>query len=411
MWILKNRFFQLFLITGLFFYLSIEAKGEGDLFIYFCAAFDLNQGLDFYKTTYIDGFHYYYSVLFAYFLSLVMSLPFYGLKFTWLLLNVIMFAHLFKLLKQSGYVSVLNDKQRNYFLIFVFLFSLRFLHQNIHSAQVTIFILWTCIYGLICIEKGKEVKGSALLALGINIKLLPLVFLPYLLYRAHYKSFALTFFFLVAFLFIPSILIGHDYNLSLLSSWYQLINPSNPEHILDTYERSFHGLSTFLTTLLVSHPPDPYALSLKRNLADVSIETLKLVLMISRAGLVFLTLYFLSWPPFVREKNKQQLYLETSYILLLIPLIFPHQQHYAFLFMVPAFSLVLIDVMKMSRQYSKAKRVLLISALIFIYLSANLSILLGEFNRYYEHYKLLTYGALLLIPLLIWQRKKNQSLA
>jgi hypothetical protein len=44
-----------------------------------------------------------------------------------------------------------------------------------------------------------------------------------------------------------------------------------------------------------------------------------------------------------------------------------------------------------------------------IYLCANLKILLGEFNRYYEHYKILTYGALLLIPLLIWVRNKESS--
>jgi hypothetical protein len=45
--------------------------------------------------------------------------------------------------------------------------------------------------------------------------------------------------------------------------------------------------------------------------------------------------------------------------------------------------------------------------LIFIYLSANLKLLLGEFNRYYEHFKVLTYGALLVIPLLIWVDRKN----
>jgi hypothetical protein len=37
-----------------------------------------------------------------------------------------------------------------------------------------------------------------------------------------------------------------------------------------------------------------------------------------------------------------------------------------------------------------------------VYLTGNLKLILGEFNRYYEHYKILSYGALLLIPLLAW---------
>jgi hypothetical protein len=41
---------------------------------------------------------------------------------------------------------------------------------------------------------------------------------------------------------------------------------------------------------------------------------------------------------------------------------------------------------------------------VVIFLCGNLKILLGEFNRYYEHFKILTYGALLLIPLLAWVR-------
>jgi len=45
--------------------------------------------------------------------------------------------------------------------------------------------------------------------------------------------------------------------------------------------------------------------------------------------------------------------------------------------------------------------------LILIYLSANLKLLLGVFNEYYEHFKVLTYGALLVIPLLIWVKRKT----
>src|SRR6478752_5021880 len=122
MWIFKNRYFQIFLFAGLLAYLLIEAQGEGDLFIYFCAAHDLTEGRDFYSASYLGGFHFYYSVLFAGFLSLFQGLPFYGIKFSWLFLNAALFVHLFVLLRDSEFVRSLNEKKRQYFLLFVGIF-------------------------------------------------------------------------------------------------------------------------------------------------------------------------------------------------------------------------------------------------------------------------------------------------
>lgn len=37
-----------------------------------------------------------------------------------------------------------------------------------------------------------------------------------------------------------------------------------------------------------------------------------------------------------------------------------------------------------------------------IYLLVNLNLLIGEYKPYYEHFKILTFGALLLIPVLAY---------
>ena len=42
-----------------------------------------------------------------------------------------------------------------------------------------------------------------------------------------------------------------------------------------------------------------------------------------------------------------------------------------------------------------------------VFLLFSLKILLGAFNNYYDHYKILTYGALLLIPLLVWAYRRE----
>lgn len=403
---IKNKIFYWAVIVLSIGFCYVEALGNGDFVIFLSAAGDLSHQTDIFTKAYVDGYHYYYSVLFAILLKPLYFLPVFCVKFAWLLLNVFLYLQLFKLLTVSTLLQALPEKQKNIFLLLVFIFSFRFLLDNIHASQITILILSCCVYGLRFIQQGKTMSGSAILALGINIKLLPIVFLPYLLFRGYYKAFGFTILFYVLALFLPSLVIGHAYNMELLSSWWNLINPVHQKHVLDVEERSFHGLSTLLSTLLVKDVPDIYALGIQRNIADVSLKTLSAVLLIIRVTLIAFTLYFLKGSYFRAEKNNLKNSIEISYILLLIPLIFPHQQHYAFLFMVPAFSVILFVWIKNHAAFKN--KWLVPGILSIIYLCANLKLVLGTFNNYYEHFKILTYGALLLIPLLVWARRHGE---
>jgi hypothetical protein len=407
---LNNRIWQIALAVIALIYCSIEAQGSGDFYIFMRAAGDLDGETNIFTKVYMDGFHYYYSILFALILKLFYHLPFFGVKLVWLVFNLALYVHLLILLERSSLVSLLNKNQKQLFLILVFLFSFRYLHQNIHVSQITIFMLWCCVYGLCLIQNKKPITGGTLLALGINIKLLPIVFLPYLLYRGYFKGFAVSISVYALSMILPYFIIGQQYYLFLLKSWFDLINPTNQSHILDVDERSFHGLSTLLSTLLVKNVPDPLAMEITRNILDVSLQTLSLTLMTIRLCLIAFTLYFLKWPPFKKAVSTYKGTVEVAYILLLIPLIFPHQQHYAYLFSVPAYAVVLYYTVLNFHNFSKMTKRIIVFLLSLIYLSANLSVLLGEFNHYYEHFKILTYGALLLIPLLIWSSQKRALL-
>lgn len=407
---IKNKGVYLLVAVAAILYGYFETQGKGDFYIFLSAADDLNSKANIYEKKYVDGYHYFYSVFFALILKPFVGLSFTAIKFCWLLINEILFLHLFYLLIQSEFVKVLSSPKRVIFLLMVVLFSSRFFIDNIHTSQITILILWCCIYGLYCITQEKNIKGAFILALGINIKLLPLVFLPYLIYRGYFKAFFATVFFYILFLFTPCFFIGHEYNVSLLKTWFHLINPANQNHVLDVEERSFHGLSTLLSTLLVKNVPDVYALDLKRNICDVSLSALASVLLLVRLTLVTFTLYFLRPVFFAKAKNSWQQYIEVSYILLIVPLIFPHQQAYAFLFTLPAvccvfYYLILSDLKLKAHPF-------ILCAVIFIFLCFGLKLFLGMFNDYYDHYKIVTYGALLLIPLLVWLRvqvKKNPN--
>jgi hypothetical protein len=388
----------------------IECFDKGDFYIFLSAAADLDGIQNIFDNKYVDGYHYYYSVLFALILKPLVALPYSGVKFCWLLLNVFLFFKMLHLLFNSEFLKRMNEKQKWAFLLLIVLFSMRFFRDNIHTAQITVLILWSCIYGLYYISKDRPALGALILCIGINIKLLPIVFLPYLFYRGYFKALFYSIGFYVLFLFLPSLFIGHEYNMSLLKTWLQLINPTNANHVLDVDERSFHGLSTLLSTLLVKDVPDLYAMNLKRNIADVSLPTLSLILLAARLILVSLTLYFLGRSWFKKAKNQWQQCMEISYILFVIPLIFPHQQHYAFLFCIPAVCCICYYLFTQNKKPSVKKIFVILLAVVF--LCFNLKILLGEFNNYYEHFKILTYGALLLVPLMIitWKNSRKEDL-
>jgi hypothetical protein len=396
----KRLYYYLFAVLSLL-YLLLEARGEGDLYIYLQAGGRLHEGLDIYLTKYIDTqYQYYYSVLFAYILQPFYALSYYWVKFFWLLLNYILFLHLAVLFYRASFLQALKPSTKNWVVAVSILFSVRFVHENIHAAQITILIFWSCIMALRYSYKGQALKAAVFLAIGINLKLLPLLLVPYLVYRGYFKTVFYGAVFLGVSYLLPSLLIGHDYNLQLLHSWWSQINPTQARHILDVDERSFHGLSTLLSTLLVEKVPDLYAMPLKRNILDVPYETVSQVLLSARLLLLGFALYFVRSFPFQKAKTAWQFSCEVSYLLLLIPLLFPHQQHYAFLFATPAFGCVAYSLAVSNKNRTKFSTRILYGLVALVYLAGNLKLLLGEFNRYYEHYKILTYGALLLIPLL-----------
>lgn len=399
----------IYIVSGvlLFLVILLEAQVKGDFDIFMYASADLLKGKNIYAETYHEWYHYYYSVFFALVLSPLTFLPLYFVKVLWLSANVFFVYRIWKVISSLLPLDFLSKKIQMIFTVLAFLFVLKFLRDNFHVAQVTILILYLTLEGLRLIWNDKPLMGAFLLALGIDIKLLPLVFLPYLIYRGEWKALFFCLLFLFVFALIPGIFIGFEFNSFLLAERWNLLNPSNQEHVLDTAERSFHSLTTFLATLLVEDSGDKFALPLKRNVADLTIDQLNLVINIARLLLIGFTLYFLRSKPFKSSVQPLQRLYEISYICLVIPLIFPHQQHYAFFFIFPASTYLLFYLFR--KYYSDSNSLLKVShssrnvlsgLLILIFFLVNSHFILGTFNEYYDHFKTLTWGVLLLLIVL-----------
>ncbi|MBX7053026.1 MAG: DUF2029 domain-containing protein [Flavobacteriales bacterium] len=390
-----NKIWVKWLCAGVvFIFILTEAfGGRNDLDIFLSASRDLFAGENIYQKTYFDGYHYYYSVLFATIIYPLTSLGMFWSKLVWMLINLAMLARIWNVVLSWLGHSLKSPTHRTLLGFLILIFCLRFIKSNLHLCQMTIIMLYLSLESLNCIVKKRWIVGALLLAFAINIKLMPLVLIPYLFYRAQWKSALLSVVFVIVFLFLPSLWIGKVQNHFLLGEYSQLINPSQKTHVLDASETSFHSLTTFCAVFFTSEAHENGAPAFPRHVASLSVEQLNVLINALRLILVLLTLWFLRTWPFRKFQSNEKTWWEFSYLMLVVPLIFPHQQHYAFLMCLPSITWILFYIIK----YRTALRTSLVMSLMFIYLSFNLSLLFGTWNMWYNHFKLVTFGSIVLL--------------
>lgn len=320
----------LFFAGLMYLILSIaSAKDGGDFDVYLDAAEKLNNGKNIYAPPFIRDLQYYYSPLFA-LLLIPFSSSFFATELIWLLLSGLLLYRTWMLIRSYFNMDVFSNKEILLWTALSFFFILRFLLYNISLIQITVFLMWTILESIHLIRKGNPFLGAALLALAINIKIMPLVALPYLIYRGYFKASALLVFFALVYLFVPTIFIGFDFNNFLLNEWWAIINPLQGEHMIEAgiNAQSLVGLIPVYLTETDGQ------MALDRNFVNLSIASTELITNLARLTLILLTFLFLK-KPFNKMVDKLSEIKAIAYILLIVPLIFPHQQKYAFLFIFP----------------------------------------------------------------------------
>ncbi len=179
---MKNRLLVLACILTVCIYLLIEAKGTGDFFIYISASSDLFHNKNIYTELYEQWFHYYYSLLFAILIFPLSYLPLYFAQLIWLALNAFFLYRIIKIIAGYFDVSSFTLRQKQILFAICLVFGLKIILDNFHFKQITICILYLALEGIRLISSGNKIVGALCIALAINIKLLPIVLLPYLIY-------------------------------------------------------------------------------------------------------------------------------------------------------------------------------------------------------------------------------------
>jgi len=381
-----------------------EAMGNGDFKVYLDAAKLIRNGENPYnKWLFVSKGNYckyFYSPLWAVLLIPFSYLPNFIPNIIWLLANIFFLYRIYQLLKRFIDLDFITRRQLHWILLLCFIMSLRFIIYNFAMIQMTIFLLWGSLESLRLIQDEKAVYGGILLALIINIKILPIVILPYLLYRNYIKGFFYTLIFSLVFLFLPNIYTGWSTNNFLLTEWWSVINPSNPEYQSET-DLGLHSLSALVPTLLTETSGK---ISIQRNIFNLSENAATYALNITRLLLIILTLFFLKWPLFIHARNKLFQLRELAYIVLLIPLIFPHQQKYAFVLTIPAlfylshFIVINFPLRKVVISGLRWYVLMTLMCLSFILMTLTSDGFIGrELNNITQYFKTITWGTLLLI--------------
>ena len=385
-----------FLILGLTF-LIVSHSLVGDFGTFYKASSLLPQGIDIYATPITSGcFHYLYSPFFA---ILIYPLTFFDpdiAALIWKVLSLLMIARSLFLFSKIGGFDSIESQKKVYIYAASIIFTTYFSYEALRLGQMSPFILWAMVE---CLYQSKTKKvpilGSAILGLAINIKIMPITLLPYLLYRKHFKAFILVILFCMVYFILPEFILGSERHHQLLVSWWNLINPSNTDNIIDLKEHGFHSITSFISILFDETPKRIYSGELlRRHIYALNHETIGLIIRIAQASLILFTLYFLRTKPFKQAKSKLHEFWELSYICLITPLIFPHQQVYGFLIGLPAATYCIYILF-----YLKKNKLLNIM-LIISFLLINLVIFLGLYKDYFWHYKTMTYGIILLLIIL-----------
>lgn len=402
-----------FLVLGTFLLgivILIEAKQEADMRVFLAASRDIMQGINVYKKFYFGWLDYFYSPLFGLLLVPLTYLPAYWANALWLLISVIALFRILQILMHWLDIHLFEKSSQYVILGFAILLCLRLIRDNLHYHQITILLAFLTLEGLHQIFQKRGITGGAILALGINIKVMPIVFLPYLIYRRYWLGTASSLVFWAIFLLLPALFIGYDYNAALLEAWWSNVSPTKHASALDFNKG---GIGAIITAMFYQEPRHQYLLFITM----LSESSIQLISHSFRLFFILLTLYFLQTFPFRNSISKAHRFWEIGYLFLVTPIIFPRQQNYAFFYVLPAlFYLVYYFYQEYKGLFTlgTAKKNRLILLIGLAYFALNAELLLGAFMEFYISIKLVTWGAMLLmIPYAICQPKdlKNTNLS
>lgn len=335
----KINLFYVLLTAYVLWLLSLKNRHTGgmdDFDVFFKAGERLAHGENIYGEPHYYNLKYFYSVFFAGLMALCQWMHIDTAKLLWFALNTILFTRTFFILKR--YVLTVSPHSNLVFFLTLLLTG-KIVLVNYTFGQASPFILWTMVEAFHQVLQGRTTLGVFILCLGINIKIMPLVLAPYIVVvsRKPLNAVLAGISFSLLFLFLPALFIGWNYNLMLLTEWLQTLNPVSDIHVRQTYENGFMDLAAMMNKYFsaenVHNEP-------QLNIASLSMDTLFMLTNAIRILLLAAVVYMSA-----RLKKPvtgiDHRFIIASGFMALIPLCFPHQRVYSYMFSIPSLAVLL----------------------------------------------------------------------
>lgn len=128
------------------------------------------------------------------------------------------------------------------------LFIFRFLMLNVDRGQVSLIILLLLMLFSSNIIRKKDIAAGIYLGLAMIIKLVPAIFLAYLILKKRFKALLSALAAFAIFLFIPSFKTGFDSNIGLIKQWAGVLTMTIPQEYIQYKNQSLMAaISRFLS--------------------------------------------------------------------------------------------------------------------------------------------------------------------
>ena len=320
-----GRIALLVVILGLLAWFVPLSQAGGDFKIYMDAASKLSMDQDPYAPPFEHGLGYSYGLIFAALLSPLAQIPEVA-AYVWLVLQVACLARSWNILETWLTKSPLASKRIvRLALILSVIWMSRFLVYNFRMVQVTPFLLWVTMEGWHQASNEKVRWAIGGVAFGIAMKILPVLLLPCWLVKAKWKPVLWTVAFVGAWMVLPCLIWGWEHVLEWNLSWWNVIHPSQSQFVVNV-ESNAQTIAGIMSALSQEHVG-----LLAEDSVGIASQALRLA--------VLSAVLFRLWQNrrnFNDEHGSRAWVREVGMICITIPLLFPHQQKYAFLFALPA---------------------------------------------------------------------------
>lgn len=354
--------------------------GSEDFRIFLGAAEAMSQKSNLYFVYFKTGkgfaMPYAYTPFFA--MVLIPFLYIFSIKnivFLWMILNIVFINRTLSILSR-----IFNFQSKHKPALIVFLLSLRFVLHNYDMAQVTIFWVYLMAEAYYQIEyKEKSMISSALIALGVSIKILPILMCFYFLIRKKYSAILWVLFFTIIYTALPYLFFPTSYlNIQFMDCW-KTINPLQEGFTYQLFDRATQSIPS-----LVSNYNDYFGNMLNHT------QTFLVILLFVFFWLVSVYLIYIKSNALV-YKNEVLFSLTVFSATMLLP----HQQHYSFFSAIALYALWYYWLCE-EKIYSKIALGFFMLSTLFMTFTSDLFVG-NELKSIFKSYGLIGLGGVLLL--------------